>query len=149
MPLYHENQAFGGKAVSLTGLTASAPLYIGSELGVKTSDTAAKALDTSSSRKYKDRFFFRIICVEPVSGTGMKHVDFNFYSLPTESGAKTTATSFVKVRVTPEMLEGANRSPIEVSVPSTFGRFVRLEVETDATAAVAGSILATIEERFL
>ena len=146
MPLYLENQAFGGKAVSLSGLTSSAPLYIGSASGTKTSDVQAKAIDMKCARKYKDRFFFRILEVEAVTGTGLGYVEFTFYSLATENGAKATANSFVKYRVTKEMLDGAKRSPIEVSVPSTFGRYVRLEVNTDATAAVAGSILVTIEE---
>lgn len=146
MPLYLENQAFGAMAFDLTGLKADTPLYVGSEAGAKTTDTAAKAIDTSCARKYKDRFFFRILEVESVTGTGLGYVEFTFYSLATENGAKTTANSFVKYRVTKEMLDEAKRSPIEVSVPSTFGRYVRLEVNTDATAAVAGSILVTIEE---
>lgn len=146
MPLYLENQAFGAMAFDLTGLKNDTPLYVGSESGAKTTDTAAKAIDTSCARKYKDRFFFRILEVESVTGTGLGYVEFTFYSLATENGAKATANSFVKYRVTKEMLDGAKRSPIEVSVPSTFGRYVRLEVNTDATAAVAGSILVTIEE---
>ena len=146
MPLYLENQAFGAMAFDLTGLKNDTPLYVGSEAGAKTTDTAAKAIDTSCARKYKDRFFFRILEVESVTGTGLGYVEFTFYSLATENGAKATANSFVKYRVTKEMLDGAKRSPIEVSVPSTFGRYVRLEVNTDATAAVAGSILVTIEE---
>ena len=146
MPLYLENQAFGAMAFDLTGLKNDTPLYVGSEAGAKTTDTAAKAIDTSHARKYKDRFFFRILEVESVTGTGLGYVEFTFYSLATENGAKATANSFVKYRVTKEMLDEAKRSPIEVSVPSTFGRYVRLEVNTDATAAVAGSILVTIEE---
>ena len=146
MPLYLENQAFGGKAVGLNGLTNAAPLYIGSALGTKTSDTSAKAIDMKCARKYKDRFFFRILDVETVSGIGMNYVEFTFYSLESQDGAKSTAKSFVKYRVTKDMLDDAKRSPIEVSVPSTFGRYVRLEVNTDATAAVSGSILVTIEE---
>lgn len=149
MPLYLENQAFGGKAVSLSGLTSSAPLYIGSASGTKTSDVQAKAIDMKCARKYKDRFFFRILDVTEVNGTGLTYLDLNFYSVDTEAAAKTTAKSFVKLRVTKEMLADAKRTPIEVSVPSTFGRFVRLEVSTDGTASVSGSLLVTIEETFL
>ena len=149
MPLYLENQAFGGKAVSLSGLTSSAPLYIGSALGTKTADVQAKAIDMKCARKYKDRFFFRILDVTEVNGTGLTYLDLNFYSVDTEAAAKTTAKSFVKLRVTKEMLADAKRTPIEVSVPSTFGRFVRLEVSTDGTASVSGSLLVTIEETFL
>ena len=149
MPLYLENQAFGGKAVSLSGLTSSAPIYIGSALGTKTADVQAKAIDMKCARKYKDRFFFRILDVTEVNGTGLTYLDLNFYSVDTEAAAKTTAKSFVKLRVTKEMLADAKRTPIEVSVPSTFGRFVRLEVSTDGTASVSGSLLVTIEETFL
>ena len=149
MALYLENQAFGGKAVSLSGLTSSAPLYIGSASGTKTADVQATAIDMKCARKYKDRFFFRILDVTEVNGTGLTYLDLNFYSVDTEAAAKTTAKSFVKLRVTKEMLADAKRTPIEVSVPSTFGRFVRLEVSTDGTASVSGSLLVTIEETFL
>ena len=149
MALYLENQTFGGKAVSLSGLTNAAPLYFGSELGSKTSDTAAKAIDTSCARKYKDHFFVRVNVVEQVSGTDMSYVELCFYSLDAEDSAKSTSKTFVKLHVTKDMLNEANRTPIEVSIPSTFGRFVRLEVSTDATAEVSGSIIATIEETFL
>ena len=149
MPLYLENQAFGGKAVSLSGLTSSAPLYIGSASGTKTADVQAKAIDMKCARKYKDRFFFRILDVTEVNGTGLTYLDLNFYSVDTVDAAKSTAKSFVKLRVTKQMLADAKRTPIEVSVPSTFGRFVRLEVNTDGTASVSGSLLVTIEETFL
>ena len=148
MPLYLENQAFGAMAFDLTGLKADTPLYVGSEAGAKTTDTAAKAIDTSCARKYKDRFFFRILDVTEVNGTGLSYLDLNFYSVA-EDAAKNTAKSFVKLRVTKQMLADAKRTPIEVSVPSTFGRFVRLEVSTDGTASVSGSLLVTIEETFL
>lgn len=149
MPLYLENQAFGAMAFDLTGLKNDTPLYVGSEAGAKTTDTAAKAIDTSCARKYKDRFFFRILDVTEVNGTGLTYLDLNFYSVDTENAANSTAKSFVKLRVTKQMLADAKRTPIEVSVPSTFGRFVRLEVNTDGTASVSGSLLVTIEETFL
>ena len=149
MPPNRDNQTSAPFPFALTALKNDTPLYVGSESGAKTTDTAAKAIDTSCARKYKGRLFFRILDVTEVNGTGLSYLDLNFYSVDSEDAAKTTAKSFVKLRVTKQMLADAKRTPIEVSVPSTFGRFVRLEVSTDGTASVSGSLLVTIEETFL
>ncbi len=148
---YLSNYTFGTKALELTALTTSAPIYAGqyNKNGVNYSETAktATAVDMSEFKgNLKNRYTIRLELVKKLVGTGLTYIDVTFYYLETEDADEGKEVTKVFVRVPVTSLNDATNTPIEIGIPSfKCGRFIRMGLETDATAITAGAIVCAVE----
>lgn len=141
MPGFMDNYVFGGAKVDFAGQATAKELFLGATFAsgsqIKASASAAKGLDYGSNEGYYKQYAAVRIQRMDQFDSELGSVEISLY----DSEDNSTFSQALKLVVSAEDLENANRTPILVVVPSSIKRYVAMSVKF---TAASGKTLASL-----
>lgn len=150
MPGFMDNYVFGGAKVDFAGQDTAKELFIGATFAnasqIKTTAAAAKGLDYGTNEGYYKQYAAVRVQRMDKFDAEVGSVEITLY----DSEDNATFTQAAKLFLRASDLDGANRTPVLMVVPSTVKRYVAMSIKFNVASGktlaklTKGSLLAQI-----